>query len=253
MNDTGTDDKTDGKMHDNAEVTLAEAPTAADPATLAFEALCEEVALVRRAVAGLAAERAAIENPDYSETLGQIMRSSAAMAASLKALADMPALRLTARDWGREIAAAGEQVRREDRQALADAKDAFRQAAHDLAAKLSSARLADSQHRWLLWTGVGGIVFGMVLWAFGAGPIARAMPESWNWPEKMAAHIIGTDQETAGARLIETAAPDQWRDIVLGYRIVNDNRDAITRCEKLAAKETKSVRCTIQIDTVAFE
>ena len=41
----------------------------ADPATLAFEALREEVALVRRAVAGLAAERAAIEIPDYSEEL----------------------------------------------------------------------------------------------------------------------------------------------------------------------------------------
>ncbi len=79
------------------------------------------------------------------------------------------------------------------------------------------------------------------------------MPESGQWPEKIAAHIIGTDQETAGARLIETAAPDQWRDIVLGYRIVNQNRDALARCEKLAAKETKSVRCTIQIDITAFE
>ena len=48
----------------------------ADPATLAFEALREEVALVRRAVAGLAAERTSIEIPDYSETLGQIMRAS---------------------------------------------------------------------------------------------------------------------------------------------------------------------------------
>jgi hypothetical protein len=65
----------------------------ADPATLAFEALREEVALVRRAVAGLAAERASIDFPDYSETLGQIMRASSAIRQSVKALAEMPALR----------------------------------------------------------------------------------------------------------------------------------------------------------------
>jgi hypothetical protein len=80
----------------------------ADPATLAFEALREEVALVRRAVAGLAAERASIEVPDYSETLGQIMRASAAAAQNLKALAEMPALRRSAKDWGREIAFAAD-------------------------------------------------------------------------------------------------------------------------------------------------
>jgi hypothetical protein len=64
----------------------------ADPATLAFEAPREEVALVRRAIAGLSAERASIEIPDYSETLGQIMRASAVTAPSLKALAEMSGL-----------------------------------------------------------------------------------------------------------------------------------------------------------------
>ena len=45
-----------------------------DPAAKAFEALREEVALARRAVAGLAAERASIEIPDYSATLGEIAK-----------------------------------------------------------------------------------------------------------------------------------------------------------------------------------
>jgi hypothetical protein len=93
----------------------------ADPATLAFEALRAEVALVRRAVAGLSADRASIEIPDYSETLGQIMRGSAATAHNLKALAEMSALRRSAKDWGREIAFAAEDARRSDRQAFAHA------------------------------------------------------------------------------------------------------------------------------------
>ena len=93
----------------------------ADPATLAFEALREEVALVRRAVAGLAAERASIEIPDYSETLGQIMRASSATRQSVKALAEMPALRLSAKDWSHEIATAAQEARHSNQQAFAEA------------------------------------------------------------------------------------------------------------------------------------
>jgi Family of unknown function (DUF6118) len=63
----------------------------------------------------------------------------------------------------------------------------------------------------------------------------------------MAAAILCMDRETAGARLIETAAPDHWRDLVLSYRIVRDNCDALARCEKEAAKNARSVRCLIEI------
>ena len=219
----------------------------ADPAALAFEALREEVALVRRAVTGLAAERTAIEIPDYSETLGQIMRTSAATTNSLKVLAEMPALRLMAKDWGREIAAASGEARRADGEMFERAVEALQQATHNVTVSLRSARSAENQRQWLLWTAASGVVAGMLLWAVGAAPVARAMPESWYWPERMAASIVGMDQENAGAHLIATAAPDRWRDIVLGYRIVNDNRDTIARCETAAAKEPKPVRCMIEI------
>ena len=235
-------------MDNDAEATQPQAP--ADPAALAFEALREEVALLRRGVAGLAAERAAIDIPDYSETLGQIMRTSAATAASLKTLGAMPALRLTARDWGHEIAAASEHARRSDQEALTGVRDVFQQATHDMAASLSSARLAENQRRWLLWTGAVGILAGMLLWAIDAGAVARAMPESWYWPERMAARILRLDREAAGARLIETTAPDRWRDIILGYRILFDNRDAIAHCQEAATHETKPTRCVIEVGKI---
>ena len=228
------------------EASPSQAP--ADPAALAFKALREEVALVRHAVSGLAAERAAIEIPDYSETLGQIMRMSAATAAGLKALAAMPALRLTAQDWAREIAAAGKEASRSDQEELTQAREALQQAARDMTAKLTSAKSADNQRQWVLWTGTGGFFAGMLLLAIGIGPVVRAMPESWHWPESMAADIVGTDQQAAGARLIESAAPKQWRDMAFGYRVVSDNRDAIAQCEKEAAKAARSVRCPIKID-----
>jgi Family of unknown function (DUF6118) len=224
----------------------------ADPAALAFEALREEVALARRAVAGLAAERGTNEIPDYSETLGQIMRASAATAASLKTLAAMPALRLTAHDWAHEIAAASEEARRIDQEALTQARDALQQSARDMTAKLTSARSAETQRQWLLWTWTGGFFAGMLLLAIGIGPVVRAMPESWHWPESMAAYIVGMGQEAAGAHLIESAKPNRWRDIAFGYRIVSDNRDAIAQCKKGSKDRRASVHCTIEINTEAF-
>jgi hypothetical protein len=232
------------------ETSPAQAP--ADPAALAFKALREEVALVRHAVSGLAAERAAIEIPDYSQTLGQIVRASEATAAGLKALAATPALRLTAQDWGQEIAVASEQARRADQQALTQARDTLQQAARDMTAKLTSAKSAENQRQWLLWTWTGGFFAGMLLLGIGIGPVVRAMPESWHWPESMAAAILRLDREAADARLIESAKPNRWRDIAFGYRIVSDNRDAIAQCKKGLTNKRASVHCTIEINTEAF-
>ena len=149
------------------------AHTDADAATLAFEALREEVALVRRAVAGLSAERASIEIPDYSETLGQIMRASAATAQNLKALAEMPALHRSAKDWGREIAFAAEDARRSDQQAFAHAQHELERMVHEMAAYLRSARSAEDQRLLLIWTVAGGTAAGMLLMAIVMGLIAR--------------------------------------------------------------------------------
>jgi hypothetical protein len=232
---------------------MAEAPESMqphadpDPATLAFEALREEVALVRRAIAGLAAERASIEIPDYSETLGHIMRASAATARSVKTLAEMPALRLSAKDWSHEIVTAAQEARRSDQQAFTEARHGFERMAAEIAARLRSARSAERQRQWLIWTTAGGIIAGMLLLAIIVGPVVRAMPESWHWPERMAAGILGTDEEAAGVRLIKTAAPDRWRDIVAGYQIISDNRAAIAQCERSEAKTASKIRCAIEI------
>lgn len=83
-----------------------------DAAALAFELLREEVALCRRAVAGLAAERAAIQIPDYSKTLNQMAGALNTMSGQLNALLKKPALALTPQQWTYQIATAGNDVRR---------------------------------------------------------------------------------------------------------------------------------------------
>jgi hypothetical protein len=146
-----------------------------DPASLAFEALREEVALARRAVAGLAAERASIEIPDYSETLAQIARASAAAANRLKTIADLPILHASVQEWARAIDQASESTRLADRTALATINTQLRQAAQDVAASLHSARAAEVQNQWLLWAFAGGVLAGMVLSVIAMGPAVQAI------------------------------------------------------------------------------
>jgi hypothetical protein len=119
--------------------------------------------------------------------------------------------------------------------------------AAEMTARLHSARSAERQCQWLISTTAGGIVAGMFLLAIIVGPVVRAMPESWHWPERVAASILGADEETAGVRLIKTAAPDRWRDIVAGYQIISDNRAAIAQCARTEAKTTGKIRCAIEI------
>ncbi len=236
-------------MDNQTEIVNAPQEPSGDPAAVAFESLREEVALVRRAIAGLAAERAANQTPDYSEALGQIMRATQVVAAHLKALAAMPALRLTANNWSQEIAAAGENVRQTDHHMLTRAIEAFQIGARDIGDRLHSARDGERQNMWLLVTGLGGVLVGMFLWGVLAGPVLRAVPESWHWPERLAANIIGLDAENAGERLIQSSAPDMWRDIVRGYRLMDQNREAIAQCEKAkgSARAKKPVRCELRM------
>lgn len=60
------------RRYQNPFANLTEPEPNAAPAALAFDTLREAVALMRRAVVELAAERTAIEIPDYSETLAKI-------------------------------------------------------------------------------------------------------------------------------------------------------------------------------------
>lgn len=146
-----------------------------DPAAIAFDGLRQEVALARRAVAGLAAERAAIEIPDYSETLGKITQSSATTAKYLKALSERSILQATVQDWANAIAQANTPARQASQDALAGLHRQLRQVADDMAAILRKARTADSQRLWLLWTCSGALLAGILLGVFAIAPLIRAV------------------------------------------------------------------------------
>ncbi|MBP2279163.1 DUF6118 family protein [Sphingomonas sp. PL20] len=227
---------------------MADEDDSEDQAAQAFESLRAEVSLMRRAVERLAAERAEDRHvPDYSETLGVISRNLSATAQRVDALVKSPALSLTPEETGRQIDAASFTARREDHRLFLAAKQGMDEVAARLSRHLQSDIAAGEQRRRLGYAGLIGLVAGMAVWAILPGGLARAMPESWHWPERMAARTLGLPMWDGGQRLMAVASPDAWRGITGAATLARDNRDAIGACRTAAARAKKAVRCTIEV------
>ena len=213
----------------------------------AFVRVEGELALLRRAVERMAVERAEVpEQPDYSETLAGMVQKIDATLQRADAL-------VAARDGASprhvvdRIVAAGADARAEDRRTIATAAAELKDATRMLQGVTASARRGDEQNRWLLWSAVCGVVLGMVLWAAFAGVVARAVPASWQWPEKMAARALDLSMWEGGQRMMQAASPTAFRAIIAADRMVLANRETIEGCSKAAARTRETVRCTIKV------
>ncbi len=218
----------------------------------AFEAMRGELALLRRAVEGLAAERGAIDVPDYTETLGRMQKGVDTAGENIARIGQFlkaaPALAMTPEQMAQRIAAAGNAARREDQAALAKAGEDKAHVMAELRAIAGSAWTRADQKNRQLWFGLGGVAAGILAWAIVPGIVARQIaPASWQWPERMAARTLDLPHWTAGRRMMQSADPAQFRAIVAADRIVTANRERIRGCRKVAARTREAVRCTIKI------
>ena len=222
--------------------------TETDPATEAFARLEGEMAMVRHTVQNMARERADIVIPDYTATLGQMADQLAQVSRTLGTIGSKPAIELTPED----IAV---QIKRASLDMLRDSSDLFRQGRKDLdnatgrlAAIVGRVRAEDEQKR-QTWRFAGvGLAAGILLWGILPGTIARAMPESWHWPEWMAERVLGDSSRwNAGSRMMQSADPLAWHVLVAAADMQRDNRDKIEDCRKRANSSGKTVSCTLQI------
>lgn len=222
--------------------------TAGDPAAEAFARLEGEMALMRRAVQHLAAERADIVIPDYGATLTDLVKRMGAISESLKGMARHPALQMTPESIGQRIAATAESARRSDQDRISQARSDLIHAAQEMRSVTAHARTAAEQRQQLYQVAGGALLAGVMLWSFLPGTIARAMPESWHWPERMAARLVGASSRwDAGARMMQSDSPEAWNALVQAADIQRDNRDTIDACRKTAAPSQQPVRCTVKI------
>lgn len=229
---------------------MAEGPTDSpgdDPAE-AFERLRGEVSLLRHAVGALTTARETIEMPDYEPTLARTERVLTVLAQQIEGMRQSPALTLTPEQMSREIVSSALHARREDQRLIIEARAGIDQAVRAISNRLATARHGEDQKRWLYATGIGGLALGMLIWAVLAGPFARAMPASWQWPEHVAVRVLGeSDSWSAGQRLMQVGSPQSWSRIVAADHRDKDNRDVLQACQKAAAKAKKPVRCTIEV------
>jgi hypothetical protein len=219
-----------------------------DAAVEAFEQVRGELALMRRAVERLAAERAEMPAiPDYSETLGRMAKALNATMQNVGVLAKAAEDNVAPRYVADRIVAAGAHARDEDRRLIVTAGDAMNRASRELQGVTGSALEDAQQRRRVVWTGIGGIVVGMILWAVLAGTVARSMPAGWQWPEKMATRTLRLEPWEAARRLASVSRPETWNAMLEGAIIVQDNRIAVSRCAKSAARKRAAVPCSLNI------
>jgi hypothetical protein len=149
---------------------------------------------------------------------------------------------------GQRIAAAAEAARRSDQERISQARSDLSHAAQEMRSVTAHARTAAEQRQQLYQVAGGALLAGMLLWSFLPGTIARTMPESWHWPERMAARLVGaSSQWDAGARLMQSDSPEAWNALVQAADIQRDNRENINACRKSAATSQQPVRCTVKI------
>lgn len=225
------------------------APEAAsDPAAEAFARLEGELALMRRAVQHLAAERADIVIPDYGTTLTDMAKRLGAISRGINTIADHPAMQLTPDSLGARIEAVAESARRSDHDRIRQARADMDHATRDLRSLTAQARTAGEQRQQLFQVAGGCVLAGIFLWSFLPGTIARTMPESWHWPERIATRMVGASSLwDAGARMMQAGDPQAWSALLHAADIQRDNREAIEACRKSAATSRQPVRCTIRI------
>ena len=225
-----------------------EAATETDPATEAFARLEGEMAMVRHTVQNMARERADIVIPDYTATLGQMADQLAKVSKTLNTIGKKPAIELTPED----IAV---QIKRASLDMLCDSSDLFLQGRKDLdnatgrlAAIVGRVRAEDEQKR-QTWRFAGvGFLVGILLWSILPGTIARAVPESWQLPERMARKSVGEPSIVeAGIRLIRSQNPEAWEELAEAQRVLSANREKLSRCTEKARKEERPVSCSIRI------
>jgi hypothetical protein len=178
----------------------------ADPAAEAFEQLRREVALLRRAVEGLAGEGR--EPPvDYAPTLAGLRKAVKEVGAGVEALGERPALVLTIEQL---VTSQHRMVSGLVAQPIAELerdRTAFAQAVEVIRAAQRAELRRDQLWRRALALAAASAVAGALAWGLALGPVARALPASWRVPERLAAATLDLPMAEAGRRLL--AARDQ--------------------------------------------
>jgi hypothetical protein len=226
---------------------IHEPPVEADETVQAFNDMSRKLAGLTAAVDGFAARQQEVHARDYGPDLEKIRDGYDKVCGAINILAKRPAMTLTPQDVARQIEAAGIQGRADDHRAWIGANQAVAGTVQELKLIVASARSAEAQQLWIARAAALALVVGFAFGTVVPTWMARAVPESWYWPEQQAARTLGRTPWDAGMRLMQVADPQQARELAEAARFSKDNADVLTGCRKLAEQLSAPVKCFIKI------
>lgn len=219
-----------------------------DPAAAAFTRLEEEMALMRRAVQQLAAERADIVIPDYDPTLKEMAKQLAVVGGYLKGITSHPAMQLTPETVADRIAVAAQSARRADQDQIVQSRTELQHATRELRAITNKVHTSADQRAIMLRTAIASALAGALVWSFLPGAVARALPDSWHLPERMATRMLDAPTATeAGIQLIKSQDLEGWKAMQSGARLEAQNREVLSTCKSKAEKTSAPVHCSVMV------
>jgi hypothetical protein len=211
----------------------------------AFEQLRSEVALLRRAVEGMAAASVEGAAPDYSPTLAGLRKAIDGVGTQIEALVANPPV--TSLQMAAGISAAAAHGRSEGQREIAQAKGALEKGVRDLAALAGAIHAVRVDRRKLIGAGLGGALVAVVAWIGLSGPIARALPDTWQLPERMAAATLDLPRWQASSRLMAKADATAWGALTEGEQLMRANASSIRSCRTKASRSGRPVSCQIEV------
>jgi hypothetical protein len=126
-----------------------------DPAAEAFKMMEARLALLQRAIEGLAAERNAL--PDYRPAIESLAAQQQGLAQILKKIETCPGLQVTHEMYSAGVERATERLRRYDRDTINTASQALTDIAEQLGRYVQRARNRAAQNDALVWASVLGM------------------------------------------------------------------------------------------------
>jgi hypothetical protein len=182
-----------------------------DPASEAFERLRLEVALLRRAVEGLSAEGRE-PAPDYSPTLAALRKAVKEVGTGVEQLSERPILALTVEQLVAAQIPMAKRLLAEPVAELERDRAAFAEAAKVIRAAQRAELRRDELKRRALALAAASAVAGALVWGLTLGPAARALPDSWRLPERLAARTLDLPMTEAGRRLLAAGQSEEMED-----------------------------------------
>ena len=183
----------------------------------AFVALRAEVAALRTA----AEQQASM--PDYTLTLGTIVKELQTVDERLTAIEAHPALAMTPNVYSAELSAATEGARRARDNELWDAKVALSNSMRELQQLSGNVQTRREQQRWLELAVAFGVVLGIALWYL----LPSFLPSSvGDW---LASSLIGGGRWQAGQTLMQRANPESFDRMVRLYNACSERQ--VEMCE----------------------